>query len=249
MPLFQNKPGAPRRRFNRRRTGIEIRVLLAEREGSLALLLHTPKQCYSETMPGEIAKRRWPWKGLLGVVLVLLLASACHRRAQPPPAPPPPDYLQLGDKSYDAGNYPAAIAAYSAYLREHPDDPSDDRVLLRLGLASTLPPNASHDPAQAITYWNQLTSQYPASPLRPEAELLAGLEQQLQQLRVDVKQRESQIASLTTEMKQVDQQRADEMEQIQSDLKNREERIRQLSGELEKLKAIDMQRRPTTPPQ
>ena len=38
------------------------------------------------------------------------------------------------------------------------------------------------------------------------------------------------------------------VDQLRSDLKDREDRIRQLSDELEKLKAIDLQRRPAAPP-
>jgi hypothetical protein len=38
-----------------------------------------------------------------------------------------------------------------------------------------------------------------------------------------------------------------DVERLQSDVARREERVRQLSGELEKLKEIDMQRRPARP--
>ena len=57
-----------------------------------------------------------------------------------------------------------------------PGDAQIDRVLFRLGMAYALPKNPAHDPAQAIAYLNQLTNQFPASPWRPQAELLAGLE-------------------------------------------------------------------------
>jgi hypothetical protein len=46
----------------------------------------------------------------------------------------------------------------------------------------------------------------------------------------------------------VEQLQQGELEKLRSDLTQREERIRQLTAELEKLKQIDMERRPTTPP-
>ncbi|MBI2819901.1 MAG: outer membrane protein assembly factor BamD [Acidobacteria bacterium] len=200
-------------------------------------------------MPGQfIRNQRWLRNSLLGLILLPLFPGSCQRRPQTPAAPPPLNYLELGDQFYDVGDYPAAIAAYSSYLRETPGDAQIDRVLFRLGMAYALPKNPAHDPAQAIAYLNQLTNQFPASPWRPQAELLVGLEQQIQQLRLDIEQRESQIAGLTSKMEQLNSQRVGELERLQDDLTGRENRIRQLSDELEKLKAIDMQRRPTTPP-
>lgn len=186
--------------------------------------------------------------GLLLLALLGLSLSACQRRPQMPVAPPPPNYLEMGDHSFDAADYPAAIAAYSAYLRDHPESAAGDRVLFRLGMAFALPSNPSHDPAQAIGYMNQLSRQFPDSPWRPQAELLASLQQQIQQLQLDVAQRESQLSGLSREMEQLNQQQASEVERLQGDVENREARIRQLSQELESLKAIDMQRRPATPP-
>jgi len=200
-------------------------------------------------MPPQITKyRRRLRTGLLWLTLLSLSLSACQRRPQLPVAPPPPSYLEMGDRSFDAADYPAAIAAYSAYLRENPDSAAAERVLFRLGMAHALPSNPSQDPAQAILYMNQLTNQFPESPLRPQAELHVFLQQQLQQLHLDVAQRELQLTGLSREMEQLSQQQASEVERLQGDLKNREDRIRQLSEELERLKAIDMQRRPATAP-
>lgn len=221
---------------------------MQRRKSILTRLLGVSKECYAETMPGKFLQLRSPWKGFLGLALLAFMASSCHRRPQAPAAPPPPNYLELGDEAYAAGDYPAAMAAYSAYLREHPDGPQSDHALLRLALSFALPSNPSRNPAKANAYLSRLSSQYPASPLRPEAELLAGLEQQIQQLQLDVQERQSQITRLKHELEQLNQQRSAELQEIQGDLRTREERIRQLSEELEKLKAIDMQRRPAVPP-
>jgi len=194
-------------------------------------------------------------KSLLGLALLPLFPASCQRRPPQAPAPPPaPNDLQQGDRYFDAGDYPAAITAYLAYLRQNPASAERERALFRLGLSLALPANPKSDSAQAIAYWNELASSFPKSPLRPEAELLAQLEEQIQQLQLDIDQREQQKEALSQQLQQLQQSQQlqqvqqGELEQLQSDLKTREERIRQLSEELDKLKAIDMQRRPANPP-
>ncbi|OFV98421.1 MAG: hypothetical protein A3H94_06470 [Acidobacteria bacterium RIFCSPLOWO2_02_FULL_60_20] len=195
----------------------------------------------------SVRHRNLLWKGLLGLALLPLFPGSCQRRPQAPAAPPPPNYLEQGDRYFDAGHYPSAVSAYSAYLTQNPAGAQRDRVLFRLGLAYSLPANPARDPVQAMAYLNELASRHPSSPLRPQAELLATLEGQIQQLHSDIAERQQQVANLSQEMEQLRRQES-ELQRLQSDLKSREERIRQLTEELEKLKAIDMQRRPATPP-
>jgi predicted RNase H-like nuclease (RuvC/YqgF family) len=76
---------------------------------------------------------------------------------------------------------------------------------------------------------------------------IEDLEQQAQQLRRDVEQREVQLSAAGEEVEALRQREA-ELMQLQLDLKGRDERIQQLSQELERLKAIDMQRRPAPRP-
>ena len=185
------------------------------------------------------------WKGLLSLLLLPLFPGSCQRRPQTPAAPPRPNYLEQGDRYFDTGDYPNAIHAYTAYLQQSPRGAQGDRVLYRLGLAFALPANPSRDPVQAVAYLNQLSSSFPQSPLRAEADLLAQLEQEIQGLRSEINEKEQQVGALNQQLQRLQQ---DELEQLRSDLKNREDRIRQLSDELEKLKAIDMQRRPANPP-
>jgi outer membrane protein assembly factor BamD (BamD/ComL family) len=187
-------------------------------------------------------------KGLLGLALLPLFPGSCQRRPQTPAAPPPPNLMAQGDRAFDSGDYAAAITSYAAYLRQQPTGPERDRALYRLGLALALPANPSQDPGQSIAYLNELAAQYPSSPLRAQAEIVAQLEMELEQLRSEISQREQQAEAMSRQMEQLSQQQQQDAEQLRTDLKSKEDRIRQLSEELEKLKAIDMQRRPTPPP-
>jgi len=117
-----------------------------------------------------------------------------------------------------------------------------------------LPASSSQNPGQSIAYLNELVAQYPNSPLRPQAEIIAHLEMEIQALQAEINQRGQQAESLSRQMDELKQQQdatkqqQGELEQLRIDLKGRDDRIRQLSEELEKLKAIDMQRRPAAPP-
>jgi tetratricopeptide (TPR) repeat protein len=200
-------------------------------------------------MRGQFRKhRRWFHNGRVWSVLLALSLASCQRRPQLPAAAPPPNYLELGGQSYDAGDFPAAISAYSEYLRNNPDAVAGDLALFRLGMSYSVPSNPSHDPEQAFAYWKQLVSQFPSSPLRPEAELLTGLHEQIGALVSEAAEREARLADFGRELEQLNQQQVSERDRLQGEMKDREERIRQLSEELEKLKAIDMQRRPAIPP-
>lgn len=217
-----------------------------------------PKRCYPDVVKTD-------WKGLrracsAGLLSLALFPWSCQRPSAPtpvaPPPPPPPNYLELGDRSFDAADYPAAAEAYRVYLRDNSSAPDRDRALFRLALAHALPGSPINDPPQAAALLRELQNSFPQSPFRPQADLLLRLQDEVErlrlqwqadaeQLRAEIMLREERIGALTQEVEQLQQ---GELEKLRSDLTQREERIRQLTAELEKLKQIDMERRPTTPP-
>lgn len=203
--------------------------------------------------------RRFLSKALLCVALAPLLPWSCQRRAQIPAAPPPPNSLALGDRYFDAGDYPNAVAAYSEYLRGSPSASNRDRALFRLGLALVFPESPVHDSQQATRSLQELLTQYPQSPFRPQAQLLLQFQEEAERLQSEISFREERIAQLTREVERLEQAELEKMREVErleqvelaklrADVSQREERIRQLTQELEKLKEIDMQRRPTPPP-
>lgn len=191
--------------------------------------------------------------GLVG--MLLLFPWSCERRpptttAPPPPPPPAPNYLALGDRSFEAGDYPSAAEAYRLYLDGNPSAPDGDRVLFRLALVYAIPGSPLYDPPQALALLRELRDTYPQSVLRPQANLLLQWQQETEQLRLEISAREEHIQALVQDMEELriaEQAEQAEMEKLRSDIAHREERIRQLTEELERLKQIDMQRRPATP--
>ena len=196
-------------------------------------------------------------RSLLGLALLPLFSSSCERKPKvastPPPPPPtvtapaPPSSLERGDQSFETGDYPKAVKEYLDYLREEPSGTQRDLALYRIGLAMALPANPSHDAGQAIVYLDQLAQEYPKSAFRPEAELIAALERDAQALHAQIEQREQELSTMNQQVEGLKEQQ-EAMDQLRSDLKDREDKIRQLSVELEKLKAIDLQRRPAAAP-
>lgn len=195
--------------------------------------------------------------GLLGLVLIPLPWS-CQRRPRTPVAPLPPSYFEMGERAFEAGDYAQAIEGYKAYLQATPLGPNADRALFRLALAYALPESPARDATRSTELLEQLIREYPHSVFRSPAEFLlrqqseiADQQSQVERLRADLGRREAQIQEMNQELDRV---RQGELQRLRTDVTRREERIRQLTddleklrGELEKLKQIDLQRRPATP--
>jgi tetratricopeptide (TPR) repeat protein len=195
--------------------------------------------------------------GLLGLAL-LPFPWSCQRRpattVAPPPPPRPPSYFEIGETAFEAGDYPQAIEAYTAYLQTTPDGPNTDRALFRLALAHALPENPARDTTRSVELLEELVFRYPNSLFRSPAEVLlrqqrelASERSQVERLRADLNRQESQIQTLSLELDRTRQADQTELERLRADLTRREERVRQLTEELEKLKQIDLQRRPAAP--
>jgi hypothetical protein len=194
--------------------------------------------------------------GLPALAFLALFPFSCQQRqtvatapAPPPlpPPPPPPSQVEQGNDYFRAGDYANALAAYSAYLREQPAGDEGDQALFGLALLHALPDSTASDQDRASGYLRDLISRYPQSPLRPQAQLYLQLQEQITALRSEIVQSQIQVQVLSGQIAEMKQAGGEEVEQLRAGLKEREERVRQLSEELDKLKAIDMQRR-TTPP-
>jgi len=191
------------------------------------------------------------------VSLVLLFSWGCHKKstvispvvppvkppittsATPPPAVTPPmpappkpaplepalipakitipSSLDLGEMNFQTGKYTQAAKFYDDFLTIDPKPEKRDLALFHLGLSRALANDSSRDTRLAEAAFKRLISECPTSPYRSQAEYILGLQQQVDKMR--------------------------------SDLKDREERLKKLSEELQKLKEIDLQRRPSRPPE
>ncbi|MBI2821218.1 MAG: tetratricopeptide repeat protein [Acidobacteria bacterium] len=158
--------------------------------------------------------------------VLLLFLGACQKKPQSAAAPATPTplvHFQRAELSFEAGNYAEAAQAYELYLQEDGTPANRDRVLFRLGLVHALPGSLVYDWAQAAKYLRELTDAFPQSLYAHEARLILELQEDVEHLQGEV-------------------------ERLQGDIAKRDAKIRQLSDEMERLKEIDLQRRPSRPP-
>ncbi len=190
---------------------------------------------------------------LMGFSLAL---GACHKKprvatapAAPPPAPtpapppdpkplpplepnaPPVDYFQQGEEYFESGDYARAVEAYEKFLTGNTVDKNQDRALFHLAISYALPGTPPHDIQKGMTVLKQLVTLFPESPLKPQAQFVLDLQGEIEKLRTDGKEKEERIKDRNERIREQD------------------ERIKRLTSELEKLKKIDMERRPSRPPQ
>jgi tetratricopeptide (TPR) repeat protein len=136
------------------------------------------------------------------------------------PAPLPkivtaPSSYDLGESNFHAGRYRQAAKSFEDFLGTNPQSNDRDQALFHLGLSRALATDSSRDLRQADAAFRRLIKEFPNSPYKNQAELILGLQTQIDRLRTDVRERD--------------------------------EKIKKLSEELQKLKEIDMQRRPSRP--
>lgn len=190
---------------------------------------------------------------LIGLSLLHLMALGCRKKALVPASPPvqsatklPPDSapqaitprvlpssnpvvesspvpkvlvpnsLDLGIRSFKAGDYGKASILFEEYIGTGSSSENRDLALFHLFLSRTLMGNSGRNSRRAEDALKRLVNEFPKSPYRDSAELIVGLQAQIENLKSDVKEKEI--------------------------------KIKQISEELQKLKEIDLQRRPSRPP-
>jgi tetratricopeptide (TPR) repeat protein len=194
---------------------------------------------------------------LLSAALLLMVAipgAGCRKKvaimAPPPPPPPAPSFLAIGDAAYAARNFSGAVEAYENFLKANAQAPERDRALFRIAMAYSVKESPLHDAARALESFRQVATAHPNSPYATEAKLYLNLNEELTAQQQAVAERSRRIEELESglaALKMDNERAAEELLKIKTDTAKREERIRQVTAELERLKAIDMQRRPTKP--
>jgi tetratricopeptide (TPR) repeat protein len=124
-----------------------------------------------------------------------------------------PTSFDLGEMSFQLGNYAKAAKYYEAFLNAFPKTQGRDTALYHLALCRALATDSSRDLNQTEAALRKLISEHPESRLKDQAVFILGLIGQAEKLRTEVKERD--------------------------------EKNKRLSEELQKLKDIDMQRRPS----
>lgn len=165
------------------------------------------------------------------------LATACHSK---PRTPSPINYFQIGEKSFDSGDYAAALSAYESYLRQNPAASNQDRVLFRIGVALALPESKVYNPQQSIDTLKRLASSFPRSQYRTQAELILKLVEELSKSQAEFAARETQLQTMTADTGRLKQ----EVEKLRKELADRDAKMKRLRKELDELKKVDLQKKP-----
>ncbi|MBI3950961.1 MAG: tetratricopeptide repeat protein [Acidobacteria bacterium] len=213
-------------------------------------------------------------KTKISIVLMLLglcLVGGACRKKPAPTTPAPPQFFPEAEQYFEAGDYARAAEAYEAYLRLNPSPANHDKALFRLALAYAFPDSPVHHWERAVELFKRVVSLFPQSPYKQQAELILYLQAEVDRLRLEINDRESQMKLQQSELDQLkknlgelqlklgeqegqishskaEQERLRrEVDRLRSEVKEREDRLQALKDELERLKRIDLQRRPPRP--
>jgi outer membrane protein assembly factor BamD (BamD/ComL family) len=210
----------------------------------------------------------------LWLTVVCVLLAGCHkepRRTSTPVAPAPAiDYFGKGEQAFKSGDYSGAVQAFERYLERNPEAEDRDYVMFRLAMSLALEGSPAYDPQRSTQVLKELSVQHPESPWVVPAQMILDLKSQLQQQDAVIAQTEARTAQLSAELAAANRQEAEwraqlqqleqtttqeskqkemKLRQLRASLEETTQRIRKLTAELEALKKIDLQRRPSRPPQ
>lgn len=205
------------------------------------------------------------------------ILSACHRKpaqvtapASPPPAAQPG--ADSAEKHFKAGEYLGAAQAYEAYLNANPKVQERDKILFRLAISYALAGGEPENFRKAQNLLRTIFTQFPDSGYKAEIEYILSLQTDIDRLRVDLREKgdrvheqdeviQQQSATLADKDKTIQERDKAirekerllrEKERVLNDrnkaLEEMEDKVLKLTEELERMKKIDLERRPSRPP-
>jgi len=137
-------------------------------------------------------------RGLVGS-LAVFVSLGCGASAQPR-AEPPPDAFGMAEALYSRSDYAGAVLAYEEHMSVRPDDPRNDRVLLRLGVIYLLYGAPDLDPERGEQSLRELANRFPSSPLREAADYVLALRQEVAALRSESERRRQEVLTLESQI-------------------------------------------------
>ena len=147
------------------------------------------------------------WAGAIAVMASLGCGAAAQPRVDAPP-----DALAEGEALFARSDYVGAARAYEAHLIDRPDDPRNDLVLLRLGMIYLVHGSPDRDAKRGEDSLGELSSRFPLSPLRDEAEYILALRREVAELKAESEGRQIEVRRLESQieaLKRIDLERGD----------------------------------------
>ena len=184
----------------------------------------------------------------LGLSACILALSACGPQtpALPPPEPRPFTEAEI---EFGVGDYVSAANAYhrSLLVTDTGIEVDREQALYRLALVHALPDSPLEDTAQAQAFLDELVTEFPDTSREVEIRSLLALQSSLLARQSTIDALSSTIESLRSTMSLVETSRDEQTNtigQLNDQLEQLEERLEATETELEKLKDIDLGRRP-----
>ncbi len=211
------------------------------------------------------------------LILLCALLPACHRRpahvtTPAPPAQPAQPTAEAADKHFKAGEYLGAAQAYESYLNANPKLPNRDRILFRLAICYALAGGEPENFRKSENLLRTVFTQFPDSQYRAETDYILSLHADIDRLRVDLREKNDRVHDQDEILQQQAQALADKDKSIldkdktlrekdrllrekeralnerDKALSEMEDKVLKLSQELERMKKIDLERKPSRPP-
>lgn len=137
-------------------------------------------------------------RGLVGS-LAVFLSVGCGASAQPR-SEPPSGAFETAEELYSRSDYAGAVRAYEEHVSARPDDPRNDRLLLRLGVIYLVHGAPDRDPERGEKSLRELSNRFPSSPLREAADYVLALRQEVAALRSESERRRQEILTLESQI-------------------------------------------------
>ncbi|HYO46635.1 MAG TPA: hypothetical protein VEY33_08105 [Gemmatimonadota bacterium] len=106
----------------------------------------------------------------------------------------------MAEALYSRSDYAEALRAYEEHMSARPDDPRNDRVLLRLGVIYLLYGAPDRDPERGEQSLRELANRFPSSPLREAADYVLALRQEVAALRSESERRRQEVLTLESQI-------------------------------------------------
>ncbi len=209
MPSRHPGPGRDKANVSGKATGAPGSVLRPSL--LILLLLLIPSGCHRKTAVPVAAPTR-----SAGPPAAVTPTLPQHRRPvalEPAPIPGKisvPSDLELGELNFQLGEYSRAALLYESFLRENPKSRDRDKALFHLALSHSLAGDPNRDWGLTAAALRRLIAESPESPYRDQAEFILRLQEQIEKLRSDVRERDERIKRLSEELqrlKEIDMQR------------------------------------------
>jgi hypothetical protein len=137
-------------------------------------------------------------RGMAGA-LAVTVSIGCVATAQPRKEHPP-DALAEAEALYARADYAGAVHAYEDYVSVHPDDPRNDRVLLRLGIIYLVYGAPDRDSERGEQNLRELSNRFPSSPFRDAADYVLALRQEVAALRSESERHRQEVLTLQSQI-------------------------------------------------